>query len=145
MHVEVFHFLLARICDQLTEEARTYGFRKALDFENRVREVTQLQADLLDADNETQSQIQKAIDLENGNVPLDDAINKFNEAMLLSKECTAFDFLHSSEYTVRKIGTCGESRGIDFSDGISGSFSCAALRYLHTQSPDENGSRLRSR
>ncbi len=56
MHVEVFHFLLTRICDQLTEEARTYGFRKALDFENRVREVTQLQADLLDADNETQSQ-----------------------------------------------------------------------------------------
>jgi len=26
-------------------------------------------------------------DLENGNIPLDDAISKFNEAMLLAKSC----------------------------------------------------------
>lgn len=39
--------------------------------------------------------------LESGNVPLDDAINKFNEAMLLSKECN--DKLKSAEENVNKI------------------------------------------
>lgn len=52
MHVEVFHFLLDRICAELTEEARTNGFFKAYVFENRVREVAQEQADLLDSDTE---------------------------------------------------------------------------------------------
>ena len=53
MHVEVFHYLLDRICAQLTE-ARSSGFKKALTFENRVREVTQYQADMLDADDKAQ-------------------------------------------------------------------------------------------
>lgn len=52
MHIEVFHFLLDRICAQLTEEAQTTGFRKALVFENRVREVTQAEANRLDCDEE---------------------------------------------------------------------------------------------
>lgn len=39
--------------------------------------------------------------LESGNVPLDDAINKFNEAMILSKECN--DKLKSAEENVNKI------------------------------------------
>lgn len=55
MHVEVFHFLLKRICEQLTEEARTIGFNKALVFEKRVREVTQIQANLLDSSIEIQN------------------------------------------------------------------------------------------
>lgn len=50
MRVEVFHYLLDKICAQLTDEARSTGFKKALAFENRVREVTQAQADLLDSD-----------------------------------------------------------------------------------------------
>lgn len=50
MHIEVFHFLLERICKKLTEEARVTGFKKALVFENRVREVTQLEANRLDSD-----------------------------------------------------------------------------------------------
>lgn len=54
MHVEVFHFLLKRICQRLTEEARTTGFKKALVFENRVREVAQAEADCLDQDEEAQ-------------------------------------------------------------------------------------------
>ncbi len=40
-------------------------------------------------------------DLESGNVPLDDAINKFNEAMKLAKECN--EKLTSAEETVNKI------------------------------------------
>lgn len=40
-------------------------------------------------------------DLENGNVPLDDAINKFNEAMTLAKTCN--DKLKSAEENVNKI------------------------------------------
>lgn len=54
MHIEVFHYLLDRICAQLTEEARTTGFKKALVFENRVREVTQALSDALDADETAQ-------------------------------------------------------------------------------------------
>lgn len=55
MHIEVFHYLLNRICAQLTEEAQSSGFKKALVFENRVREVTKLQADLLDSDTDAQT------------------------------------------------------------------------------------------
>lgn len=40
-------------------------------------------------------------DLENGNVALDDAINKFNEAMKLAKVCN--DKLTSAEENVNKI------------------------------------------
>jgi exodeoxyribonuclease VII small subunit len=40
-------------------------------------------------------------DLENGNVPLDDAINKFNEAMKLAKSCN--DKLTSAEDNINKI------------------------------------------
>lgn len=40
-------------------------------------------------------------DLENGNTPLDDAIAKFNEAMILSKECN--DKLTKAEENVNKI------------------------------------------
>ena len=54
MHVEVFHFLLDRICAELTKEAQTTGFTKAFVFENRVREVAQEQVDLLDRDTEAQ-------------------------------------------------------------------------------------------
>ena len=50
MKVEVFHKLLDRVCAQLTLEAKTVGFSKALIFENRVREVTQQIANELDAD-----------------------------------------------------------------------------------------------
>ena len=39
--------------------------------------------------------------LESGNVPLDEAITKFNEAMVLSKECN--DRLKSAEENVNKI------------------------------------------
>ncbi len=42
-------------------------------------------------------------DLENGSIPLDDAINKFNEAMILSKECN--DKLTKAEENVNKILT----------------------------------------
>ncbi len=40
-------------------------------------------------------------DLENGNVPLDDAINKFNEAMNIVKACN--DKLNKAEESVNKI------------------------------------------
>ena len=40
-------------------------------------------------------------DLENGNVALDDAINKFNEAMKLSKICN--DKLTNAEENINKI------------------------------------------
>lgn len=40
-------------------------------------------------------------DLENGNVPLDDAINKFKEAMDLSKTCN--EKLKNAEENVNKI------------------------------------------
>jgi exodeoxyribonuclease VII small subunit len=40
-------------------------------------------------------------DLESGSVPLDDAINKFNEAMKLAKECN--DKLKSAEDNINKI------------------------------------------
>lgn len=48
MHIEVFHYLLGIICSKLTDEARANGFRKALAFENRVREVTQEVIDQFD-------------------------------------------------------------------------------------------------
>lgn len=40
-------------------------------------------------------------DLESGNIPLDDAINKFNEAMVLAKSCN--DKLKNAEENVNKI------------------------------------------
>lgn len=40
-------------------------------------------------------------DLENGNIPLDDAITKFNEAMILAKNCN--DKLSKAEESVNKI------------------------------------------
>ena len=40
-------------------------------------------------------------DLENGSVPLDDAINKFNEAMKIAKECSVK--LDSATKAVNKI------------------------------------------
>ena len=39
--------------------------------------------------------------LESGNIPLDDAINKFNEAMKIEKECN--DKLKSAEENINKI------------------------------------------
>lgn len=40
-------------------------------------------------------------ELENGNVPLDDAITKFNEAMKIAKNCN--DKLNKAEESVNKI------------------------------------------
>lgn len=40
-------------------------------------------------------------ELENGTVPLDDAINKFNEAMVLSKTCD--EKLKQAEESINKI------------------------------------------
>ena len=40
-------------------------------------------------------------DLENGNIPLDDAIVKFNEAMILVKSCN--DKLNKASESVNKI------------------------------------------
>ncbi len=40
-------------------------------------------------------------DLESGNVPLDDAINKFNEAMKIVKTCN--DKLNNAEENINKI------------------------------------------
>lgn len=54
MRVEVFHFLLEKVCEALTLEARTSGFSKALIFEKRVREVTQQIVDELDNDTQLQ-------------------------------------------------------------------------------------------
>ena len=39
--------------------------------------------------------------LESGNVPLDDAINKFNEAMKIAKDCN--DKLKNAEESINKI------------------------------------------
>ena len=39
--------------------------------------------------------------LESGNIPLDDAINKFNEAMKIAKECN--DKLKNAEESINKI------------------------------------------
>ena len=41
MRLQLFHALLDMICAKLTREAQTVGFSKALEFENRVRVVTQ--------------------------------------------------------------------------------------------------------
>ncbi len=49
MRIEVFHCLLELVCRELTVEARTTGFSKALEFEKRVREITQKIADALDS------------------------------------------------------------------------------------------------
>lgn len=49
MKIELFHELLKLVCTQLTNEARTTGFTKALTFENRVRVVTQEIMNALDA------------------------------------------------------------------------------------------------
>lgn len=40
-------------------------------------------------------------DLENGNIPLDDAISKFNEAMILAKSCN--EKLDKANESVNKI------------------------------------------
>jgi len=40
-------------------------------------------------------------DLESGNIPLDDAINKFNEAMILAKRCN--EKLDKANESVNKI------------------------------------------
>ena len=40
-------------------------------------------------------------DLESGNIPLDDAINKFSEAMILAKNCN--EKLKNAEENVNKI------------------------------------------
>lgn len=40
-------------------------------------------------------------DLESGNIDLDNAINKFNEAMILSKNCN--DKLKNAEESINKI------------------------------------------
>lgn len=48
MKIDTFHYLLSRVCAELTSEARTTGFKKALEFERRVREVTQEQANIID-------------------------------------------------------------------------------------------------
>ena len=40
-------------------------------------------------------------DLESGNIPLDDAITKFNEAMILAKNCN--DKLNQATESVNKI------------------------------------------
>lgn len=52
MRIEVFHYLLDRICAKLTAEAQAVGFKKALEFEKRVREVAQAEANLLDGDDD---------------------------------------------------------------------------------------------
>ncbi len=49
MKKDMFHRLLDLVCAELTAEARSIGFSKALVFENRVREVTQRIADELDS------------------------------------------------------------------------------------------------
>ena len=49
MKVDMFHRLLDIVCAELTIEARTSGFTKALVFENRVREITQKVSDEIDA------------------------------------------------------------------------------------------------
>lgn len=49
MKIEVFHYLLNKVCAQLSTEAQTTGFSKALAFENRVREVTKEIANNIDA------------------------------------------------------------------------------------------------
>lgn len=41
MKIEMFHRLLDIVCAELTNEAKTSGFTKALVFENRVRETAQ--------------------------------------------------------------------------------------------------------
>ena len=48
MRIEVFHAFLDVVCSRLTEEARTVGFRKALEFENRVRTAIQETSDAVD-------------------------------------------------------------------------------------------------
>lgn len=51
---------------------------------------------------ESLNELEKIVkDLETGNVPLDDAINKFNEAMKLAKTCD--DKLKTAEESVNKI------------------------------------------
>lgn len=49
MKIEMFHHLLDIVCAELTAEARTSGFTKALVFENRVREIMQKVSDEIDA------------------------------------------------------------------------------------------------
>lgn len=48
MNITTFHILVQRICDKLTEEAKVVPFRKALEFEKRVREVAQSVANQMD-------------------------------------------------------------------------------------------------
>lgn len=51
---------------------------------------------------ESLSELEEIVkDLENGNVPLDDAITKFNEAMKIAKNCN--EKLNKAEESVNKI------------------------------------------
>lgn len=49
MNISTFHALVQKICDRLTQEARCHGFKKALEFEHRVREVTQIISNEIDS------------------------------------------------------------------------------------------------
>ena len=48
MNISTFHVLVQYVCEILTREAKSHPFKKALEFEKRVREVTQLVADKFD-------------------------------------------------------------------------------------------------
>lgn len=48
MNTTTFHVLVQRVCEKLTDEAKHTPFKKALEFETRVREVVQSVAEDLD-------------------------------------------------------------------------------------------------
>ena len=49
MRLDVFHAFLTVICAKLTHEAQNIGFKKSLEFENRVREVIQEVSNAVDS------------------------------------------------------------------------------------------------
>ena len=65
MRLEVFHSFLTVVCEQLTDEARSHGFQKSLQFENRVREVIQEVSNLIDL-----GQVKLPCALVSGDLPL---------------------------------------------------------------------------
>lgn len=65
MRLEVFHAFLSIVCSQLTHEAKTIGFKKSLEFENRVREVIQEVSNSVDA-----AEISIPCTLVDGDIPL---------------------------------------------------------------------------
>lgn len=67
MNINLFHYLLDRVCSELTNEARSIGFKKALEFENRVREVTQEQANIID---ENIDSVSRDLSLDSKELPL---------------------------------------------------------------------------